>query len=77
MPPPPPRSEIDHTERPSLTHTAPPGGTTKNTEFFCGGEGVVDPPLPCSDCEEILVEELLLFDWSIEYKSTEKINKYD
>ena len=48
----------------------------KKTQFFCGGEGVVDPPLPHSDCEEIPVEELLLFSQSIEYKSTEMINKY-
>ena len=49
----------------------------KKIEIFCGGEGVIDLPLPHSDRKEIPVEELLLFDWSIEYHSTEKINKYD
>ena len=55
----------------------PPEVLQKDTEFFCGGEGVIDPPLPHSNREEIPVEELLLFDWSIENHSTEKINKYD
>ena len=58
-----------------------PNGTPrrhrKKIEFFCGGEGIVDTPLPRSNRKEIPVEELLLFDQSREYHSTEKINKYD
>ena len=70
--------KTDHTIRPVLTHTAPPQKVPEeDTEFFCQGEGVIDSPLPHSNCEEVPVEELLLLNWSIENHSTEKISKYD
>ena len=77
MPPPPPGSEMDHTKNHYLPTRHPLEAPQKDTEFFCGGEGVIDPPLPHSNREEVLVEELLLLDRSIENHSTEKINKYD
>ena len=39
--------KIDHTIRPLLTHTPPPPASPqKYAEFLCGGEGIVQPPLP-------------------------------
>ena len=69
--------KTNHTIRPLLTHTAPPKAPEEDTEFFCGGEGVIDFPLLHSNRTEVLVEELLLLDQSIENHSIEKISKYD
>ena len=71
-------SEIDHTKRPLLTHTAPPLHLhKKDAEFLCGGEGIVWPPLPTLMGLEVeAIKPLLLMVGEV-YKSTKKINKYD
>ena len=74
MPPPPPRSEIDHTKRPLLTHTLPPPlkKLQKNTELLGGGEGVITFPLPCGEPEKVAVREPLLFSHRKMFKRTKK-----
>ena len=76
MPPPPPRSEIDHTKRPLLTHMPPPkDGTEQNTELQGGGEGVITLPLPHGKPEKVAVKEPLLFGHRKMYHSAKKRNK--
>ena len=69
--------KIDHTVRPLLTRTVPPASPQEHTEFLCGGEGIVWPPLPTlTGLEEEAEQPLLLFTSKMN-KSAEKINKYD
>ena len=54
-----------------------PAPLQEDTEFLCGGEGVIQPPLPALTGLEVEAKKpLLLLDREM-YKSTEKINKYD
>ena len=69
--------KIDHTIRPLLTHMAPPNAPKEDAHFFCGGEGIIRPPLPSVDRKKVLVIELLLYDQPEVYQCTTKINKYD
>ena len=56
--------KIDHTRRQLLTHRAPPPELPQpHNKLFGGSEGLIGPPLPCLDCEDIPVIELLLYDW--------------
>ena len=69
--------KIDHSVRPLLTHMAPPASPEEQTEFLCGGEGIVWPPLPTlTGLEEEAEQPLLLFESKMN-KSTKKGNKYD
>ena len=69
--------KIDHTIRPLLTHMALPAPPQEDTEFLCGGEGIVRPPLPTLMGLEVEAMEPLLLNKREMYESTEKINKYD
>ena len=69
--------KIDHTIRPLLTHMAPPASPQKYTEFLCGGEGIVQPPLPTLTGLEVEAKKPLLLLQSKVYESAEKRNKYD
>ena len=64
-----------HQKTITYPHGDPPEVLQKDAELFCGGEGVIDPPLPHGDCEKILVKELLLLDWSIKNHSAKKGNR--
>ena len=75
MPPPPPRSKIDHTKKPLRTHMPPPKMAKKYTELLGGGEGVITLPLPHGKPEKIPVEETLLFDRIEMNKCAKKRNK--
>ena len=69
--------KIDHTIRPLLTHIPPPASPQEHTEFLCGDEGIVWPPLPTlTGLEEEAEQPLLLLKRKMN-KSAEKINKYD
>ena len=62
----------------TITHPqAPPMKTPQLDDvFFHGSEGLIRPPLPGLYTKDVLVIELLLYDWCYMYEHTEKINKY-
>ena len=74
MPPPPPRSEIDHTKRPLLTHMPPPppkDGAEKHRASGWG-RGIRNLPTPHGEPKKVAVEEPLLFGHRKMYYSTKK-----
>ena len=75
MPPPPPRSEIDHTKRPLLTHTLPPKDAAEKHRASGWGRGSHNPPSPRGKPKKEVVEEPLLFSHGKMYHSTKKRDK--
>ena len=53
--------KIDHTKRQSLTHKAPPEPPQPYTEFLCGSEGLIGPPLPRLHAKNIPAIEHMLY----------------
>ena len=64
--------KIDHTKRQLLTHRAPQEPPEPNYKLLGGSEGLIGPPLPRLDCKDVLVVELLFYDWCNQYQCTAK-----
>ena len=65
--------KIDHTKRQLLTHKAPPPEPPQPyTEFLCGSEGFIGPPLPHLHTENIPAVEHMLYGQRHQYICTAK-----